>query len=278
MQVWVKHGENWAVKVILRKKSDVDYLKEAIKVKLSPSLDNVPISRIILKRHGEETELRPGLTIDKNFTTTTDTPIQVLVKESENGKINEILKTLKNQSENLENMVKNRNENLEKMSKELDERETKTISIVTGLIYKTLLVDDKKLSEKNSPFMLNLETSSGKFLKGKSDLYVLWDSSDSLRTAHTTSIFTPLHPLTDLKTCWFLKWIMFNDNNEAILNKAFKCSRYNSSIDNKIKLEKKFNNINDGIANLDDLVDFMERKYKLRKMLASYLSQPTFRR
>ncbi|CAJ0880300.1 2376_t:CDS:2 [Entrophospora sp. SA101] len=142
MQVWVKHGENWAVKVILRKKSDVDYLKEAIKVKLSPSLDNVPISRIILKRHGEETELRPGLTIDKNFTTTTDTPIQVLVKESENGKINEILKTLKNQSENLENMVKNRNENLEKMSKELDERETKTISIVTGIIPTSLGISD----------------------------------------------------------------------------------------------------------------------------------------
>ncbi|CAJ0899856.1 4997_t:CDS:10, partial [Entrophospora sp. SA101] len=279
--------ENWAVKVILRKKSDVDYLKEAIKVKLSPSLDNVPISRIILKRHGEETELRPGLTIDKNFTTTTDTPIQVLVKESENGKINEILKTLKNQSENLENMVKNRNENLEKMSKELDERETKTISIVTelidklslnvkvepnefsprifsGLIYKTLLVDDKKLSEKNSPFMLNLETSSGKFLKGKSDLYVLWDSSDSLRTAHTTSIFTPLHPLTDLKTCWFLKWIMFNDNNEAILNKAFKCSRYNSSIDNKIKLEKKFNNINDeGDSPFNFTSEYAEDYYNL---------------
>ncbi|CAJ0651911.1 8486_t:CDS:10 [Entrophospora sp. SA101] len=260
MQVWVKHGENWAVKVILRKKSDVDYLKEAIKVKLSPSLDNVPISRIILKRHGEETELRPGLTIDKNFTTTTDTPIQVLVKESENGKINEILKTLKNQSENLENMVKNRNENLEKMSKELDERETKTISIVTvrsaisiaqelidklslnvkvepnefsprifsGLIYKTLLVDDKKLSEKNSPFMLNLETSSGKFLKGKSDLYVLWDSSDSLRT--------------------------FNDFS----------SRYNSSIDNKIKLEKKFNNINDeGDSPFNFTSEYAEDYYNL---------------
>ncbi|CAJ0651913.1 8487_t:CDS:2 [Entrophospora sp. SA101] len=260
LNVWVKHGENWAVKVILRKKSDVDYLKEAIKVKLSPSLDNVPISRIILKRHGEETELRPGLTIDKNFTTTTDTPIQVLVKESENGKINEILKTLKNQSENLENMVKNRNENLEKMSKELDERETKTISIVTvrsaisiaqelidklslnvkvepnefsprifsGLIYKTLLVDDKKLSEKNSPFMLNLETSSGKFLKGKSDLYVLWDSSDSLRT--------------------------FNDFS----------SRYNSSIDNKIKLEKKFNNINDeGDSPFNFTSEYAEDYYNL---------------
>nr|CAG8473654.1 5739_t:CDS:2 [Entrophospora candida] len=152
------------VKVILRKKSDVDDLKEAIKVKLSPSLDNVPVSRIILKRHGEETELHPGLTIDKNFTTTPDTPIQVLVKESASHKEQE--KALKNQSENLKNMVKNRNENLEKMSKKLDERETKTIS----------------MSQKNSSFMLNLETSSGKFLKGKSDLYVLWDSSDSLRS------------------------------------------------------------------------------------------------
>ena len=80
--VWVKHGENQAVKVILKKKSDVDDLKEAIKVKLSPSLNSVPVNQIILKRHGEETELRSDLTIDKNFTTTLDTPIQVLVKES----------------------------------------------------------------------------------------------------------------------------------------------------------------------------------------------------
>jgi len=93
--------------------------------------------------------------------------------------------------------------------------------------------------------MLNLETSSGEFLKGKSDLYVLRDSLDSLHNiivlmeikkpdninsshldqavvqliaAHTTSIFTPLHILTDLKTRWILQWITFNDNNDAILN------------------------------------------------------------
>jgi hypothetical protein len=220
---------------------------------------------------------------------------------------------------------------------------------------KTLLVDHKKLSEKNLSFMLNLETSSGEFLKGKSDLYVLRDSLDSLHNiivlmeikkpdninsshldqavvqliaAHTTSIFTPLHILTDLKTSWILQWITFNDNNDAILNKlelkhsndnerkialgimdcwikqslksldfltneelnnyntsltAFNdfSSRFNSSIDNKIDLEKKFNNINDDIANLDDLVDFMDdtekEKWKLRKMLTSYLSQPHLR-
>nr|CAG8473641.1 5738_t:CDS:2 [Entrophospora candida] len=73
-----------------------------------------------------------------------------------------------------------------------------------------------------------------------------------------------------------LQWITFNDNNEAILNKLelkhlnakqhFNdfSSSYDSSIDNKIKLEKKFKNINDeGDSPFNFASEYAEDYYNL---------------
>ncbi|CAG8543373.1 5270_t:CDS:2 [Diversispora eburnea] len=76
-KIWIKYGDSQPVKIVFD--GDVNDLIEAIKEKLSPDLDDVPLDRITLRRHDEEVNLRADLTVDQSFVNTYDTPLQVIV-------------------------------------------------------------------------------------------------------------------------------------------------------------------------------------------------------
>ncbi|CAG8571764.1 3864_t:CDS:2 [Paraglomus brasilianum] len=56
--IWFKYGESQPAKVKFDGE-DVDNLKEAIKEKLKPRLDDVATAEIILRRYDEEADLEP---------------------------------------------------------------------------------------------------------------------------------------------------------------------------------------------------------------------------
>ena len=58
-------------------------LKEAVKNQLSPDLNEAAIDRIILRKHGKNTDLQPSLIVDDSFTNTDETPLQVIVQEKD---------------------------------------------------------------------------------------------------------------------------------------------------------------------------------------------------
>jgi hypothetical protein len=72
-KIWVKYEDNCPIKIVIDK-GDVDDLKKAIKKEL-PSLD---VSRISLRKHGEEVDLDPELEINENLVNNLKTPIQIL--------------------------------------------------------------------------------------------------------------------------------------------------------------------------------------------------------
>ena len=61
-RIWFKYGDGQPVSLVFDG-DDVDDLKKAIKKRLSPDLDDVGLSRITLRKHGEEEDLRPGLPV-----------------------------------------------------------------------------------------------------------------------------------------------------------------------------------------------------------------------
>ncbi|RHZ81939.1 hypothetical protein Glove_116g8 [Diversispora epigaea] len=81
-KIWVKYGDSQPAKIVF-KGEDVDDLKEAIKTRLSNQLGDVDVNQITLRRHDEEVDLRPGLSVDESFKNDDDTPLQVIVKDSE---------------------------------------------------------------------------------------------------------------------------------------------------------------------------------------------------
>ncbi|RHZ52560.1 hypothetical protein Glove_460g15 [Diversispora epigaea] len=101
-KIWVKYGNNQPVKIVFDGE-DVDDLKEAIKKKLSPKLNDVAVDDITLRRHGEEVDLDPDLAVDQSFKNNASTSLQVIVnapatlkrKHEESSEVlNEIVKTM----------------------------------------------------------------------------------------------------------------------------------------------------------------------------------------
>ena len=76
LRIWVKYGDSQAARIDF-KGGEVDDLKEAVKKKLSPRLENVAVDEITLRRHGEEGDLDPGLAVDDSFSNSSKTPLLV---------------------------------------------------------------------------------------------------------------------------------------------------------------------------------------------------------
>ena len=74
-KIWVKYGDGQSIKVVIDK-GDVDDLKKAIKKEIS----GLDVSKISLRRHGEEVDLEPDLEIDESFINNSKTPVQVISK------------------------------------------------------------------------------------------------------------------------------------------------------------------------------------------------------
>ena len=77
-RIWVKYGDGQPVKVVFDG-DDVPDLKKVIKKELSPELDDVAVSRITLRKHGEEEDLDPELVVDNSFINSSKTPLQLIV-------------------------------------------------------------------------------------------------------------------------------------------------------------------------------------------------------
>jgi len=58
----------------------VEDLKEAVKKRLANQLGDVDVNRIILRKHGQNTDLEPYHIVDNSFTNTAKTPLQVIVQ------------------------------------------------------------------------------------------------------------------------------------------------------------------------------------------------------
>ncbi|CAG8680278.1 23463_t:CDS:2 [Cetraspora pellucida] len=79
LKIWVKYGDSQPT-LILFEGEIVDDLKKVVKKKLSPKLDDVTVDDIIVRRHDEEDDLRPGLVVDGSFINDDETPLQVIAR------------------------------------------------------------------------------------------------------------------------------------------------------------------------------------------------------
>ncbi|CAG8620449.1 6711_t:CDS:2, partial [Diversispora eburnea] len=77
-KIWIKYGDSRPVRLTFDGEI-VDDLIESIKKKLSPDLNDVALNRITLRKHDEETDLRPGLPVDESFKNDDESPLQVIV-------------------------------------------------------------------------------------------------------------------------------------------------------------------------------------------------------
>ena len=65
-KIWVKYGNAQPCRVVFDG-GDVDDLKEAVKERLSPRLNETALHWIILCNHGDETDLEPDAIVDLSF-------------------------------------------------------------------------------------------------------------------------------------------------------------------------------------------------------------------
>ena len=80
-RIWFKYGDGQPVSLVFDG-DDVYDLKKAIKKELSNQLGAVDVSKMNLRKHGEEEDLRANLTVDENFVNSFDTPLQLIVNAS----------------------------------------------------------------------------------------------------------------------------------------------------------------------------------------------------
>ena len=76
-KIWVKYGNAQPSRVVFDG-GDVDDLKEVVKKRLSPRLNETALHWIILHKHGDETDLEPGAKVDSSFQNTAKNPLQVI--------------------------------------------------------------------------------------------------------------------------------------------------------------------------------------------------------
>ncbi|CAG8737452.1 30067_t:CDS:2 [Racocetra persica] len=93
-EIWFKYGDAQPTRVFFE--GIVDDLKGEIKKKLSNQLVDVDVTQIMLRKNDEETDLRADFIIDRNFLTSYDTPLQVIVNAhaSRKHKIDTVLEKL----------------------------------------------------------------------------------------------------------------------------------------------------------------------------------------
>ena len=76
--IWFKYDESQPAKIKLDGE-DVDDLKEAIKKKLEPKLNDVSVDDIALRKHGEDVDLEPDSLVEETFGPSAWEPLKVVV-------------------------------------------------------------------------------------------------------------------------------------------------------------------------------------------------------